>query len=155
MIYIPSRDHMNQTYSYVDRVFPQLLLRPRPPQIIFAGRHDWVYWWILLANTSLDRSEHRASAEPPEEWGRVSLSTTLVDDTVYGTDEKVIRLSHETVGDVDNKGPRDGLDVDPLSRLGENLQPFLLLGDDCEALHISVSTNAILVVPRSLLLGVM
>lgn len=119
----------------------------RSPQVVFTTSHDRVLERILLRNAGRNWFKQLRSIEAEEEGTRIPLGTALVDDPVYRRHEKVVRLAHETIADVDDKTVRDGLCFDPIARLGKHLQPALLvLGDESEAFKVSMGPDAVLVV---------
>jgi hypothetical protein len=60
-----------------------------------------------------------------------------------GGDEKVVCLTHETVGDVDNDATRDGRGFDPIPRFGEDFETGVgVLCYEGEAFEVGVGADA-------------
>lgn len=74
---------------------------------------------------------------------------------MHSAHEEVIRLPHETVGNVNHKRPRDGSHFEPSPRLAQHLKPLDIRGDDGEILDVSVGADAVLLVARGFLTWVM
>lgn len=70
---------------------------------------------------------------------------------MYGAHEKVIRMSHETVGNVDHECPRNGSHFEPSPRLAQYLKPLVIRRDDGEILNISVGADSVLLIARGFL----
>lgn len=80
-----------------------LLLSIRPPPVVLAPSHNGVLHWVLLTHASGNDLQQLLSIEPKKEGRRVPLHTALIDDSMDGGDEEVVRLPHEAIRNVDHE----------------------------------------------------
>jgi len=133
---------------------PSRLLLGCPPQIILTGRCDRILARVVFADTCGYWSDRTPPVKSPEEWNRVPFTTTLINHTMYRAYEEVVCLSHKAICDIDDERSRNRVDLDPAAGFAQDLQAFTVRSNDSEVLHVGMCSNAVLVVPRCLLLWI-
>lgn len=84
---------------------------------VFTSSHNWILHRIFLADAIRHWLKRLVLVKSEEESRRVSLLAALVNHAVDGGDKKVIGLSHEAVGNIDDEGAGDGVSPHPIAGL--------------------------------------
>jgi hypothetical protein len=85
------------------------------PLQILARADDRVFHRVAIAHTSRHRLHCHVALEAEKEWTRIALSTGLVDHAVHSRNEEIVRLSHETIRNVNHDASGDRRGFDPVA----------------------------------------
>lgn len=89
---------------------------------VFTSSHNWILHRIFLTDATRHWLKRLVLVKAEEESRRVPLLAALVNHAVDSGDKKVVGLSHEAVGNIDDKRAWDRVSPHPVSGLAQNLE---------------------------------